>query len=78
LLKEKLEWDVKYRGINEELDASRRLVKQLEGELVRVGMGVTEAMKILQDHQLPEGSQSCAQEEKQIFNSGAIASSLLY
>ncbi|KAJ6038180.1 hypothetical protein N7460_007951 [Penicillium canescens] len=64
LLKEKLELEVKYREIDGELDASRRLVKQLESELVRVGMGVMEAMKILQDHQLPEGSQSCVQEEK--------------
>ncbi|KAJ5288266.1 hypothetical protein N7508_011041 [Penicillium antarcticum] len=64
LLKEKLEWEVKYREIDGELDASRRLVNHLESELVRVGMGVTEAMKILQDHQLPEGSQSYVQEEK--------------
>ncbi|OQD77342.1 hypothetical protein PENANT_c113G04627 [Penicillium antarcticum] len=64
LLKEKLEWEVKYQEIDGELDASRRLASQLESELVRVGMGVTEAMKILQAHQLPEGSESCAQEEK--------------
>jgi hypothetical protein len=64
LLKEKLEWEVKYLEIDGELEASRRLVKHLESELVRVGMGVTEAMKILQDHQLPEGSQSYIQEEK--------------
>ncbi|KAJ5766709.1 uncharacterized protein N7511_004325, partial [Penicillium nucicola] len=64
LLKEKLEWEVKYQEINAELDTSRHLVKQLESELVCMGMGVTEALKILQGHQLPEGSQSRAQDEK--------------
>ncbi|OQE70563.1 hypothetical protein PENNAL_c0114G05474 [Penicillium nalgiovense] len=61
LLEERQQWEAKYRGIYEELDNSKFLVKQLEKDLNRAHMGIAEAMEILKNNQLPEKKESCAQ-----------------
>lgn len=63
LLEERRQWEAKYRGIYEELDSSKSLVKQLEKDLNRAHMGIAEAMETLKNNQLPEKKESCAQED---------------
>lgn len=67
LLEERQQWEAKYRGIYDELDNSKFLVKRLEKDLSRAHMGIAEAMETLKNHQLPEKKQSCAQEDVQIL-----------
>lgn len=63
LLEERQQWEAKYRGICEELDNSKSLVKQLEKDLNRARIGIAEAMEILKNNQLPEKKESCAEED---------------
>ncbi|KAJ5483143.1 hypothetical protein N7530_002389 [Penicillium desertorum] len=56
LLEERREWEAKCRGISEELDDSKSVVKQLENDLSHAYMGIAEAMKTLKGLQLPEKS----------------------
>jgi t-SNARE complex subunit (syntaxin) len=67
LLEERRQWEAKYRGIYEELDNNKSLVKQLQKDLNRAHMGIAKAMETLKNHQLPENKESCAQEDASIL-----------
>jgi hypothetical protein len=67
LLEERRQWEAKYRGIYEEFDNSKSLVKQLQKDLNFAHMGIAKAMETLKNYQLPENKESCAQEDASIL-----------